>query len=327
METQSNIYIILPVYNAQTYIKHCLDSISEQTCQNFVCVIVDDGSTDDTNDICKSYTTRENFILLMQKNSGVYSARNNALNYILEHADKNDLLTFIDADDSILPNFFETVFKSIEKTGGISSDTLYFSGYNEVFSEKTVKHIYKSEDFIVSGDFRKDFESLDPFMHTLWKNFYNIGLIREKKIRFNQKLKRGADILFNLDYAYFVKNYVFINDAFYNYYVNQTSLSHNSESNSENSVNIRRQHFEKCVQFLTDCNIKNKEYLINKYLSDIVFREILTPFYKRIYELREYANPRFTRNSGQKRVIFCLKYRCAWIYRLYLKMKHLIKSC
>lgn len=146
--------------------------------------------------------------------------------------------------------------------------------------------------------------------------------MKENNLRFDSTMRRAGDIYFNFIYAYFVKNFVFINECFYNYYEMQSSISHNAKSITEDAFNTNFRSFEKRVQFLTECNIKNKEYIINKHISNIIFKHILAPGYKYLYKLNKHAySPKFTRTKGQKRVLFCLKHHLLWIYRLYLTMK------
>lgn len=319
------IYIIIPVYNAEEYITRCLESIKNQTYKNFVCVIVDDGSTDNSAEICRKYMVDNHFVLLSQENHGCWFARNTGLDYILKTALANDFLTFLDADDSINPLFFER-FVSVLDDSKFSYDTIYLSGYNEIIQQKKVSHKLENQEQIISGDFLKDFEKIDQFMQTIWANFYSINLIREKNLKFKSNMQRSEDINFNFTYAYYVKNYVFLNECFYNYYVLPQSISHSAQSLTEDAFNMKCISFEKRVQFLQECDIKNKEFIINKHLANLTFRHILAPQYKYLYRLKKYALPNFTRNSGQKRVIFCLRHNLLWIYRLYLKIKNSLKS-
>ena len=317
------IYVILPVYNSEQFLRRSLDSLKNQTYKKFVCVIVDDGSKDSSNIICKSYTSDERFILLEQKNHGSGHARNTGLDYVFEHAEANSFLTFVDADDTIKPDFFENFIIVLKNYGDLPEDTIYLSGYNEILPEKKIIHKFENLPPIVTGDFRENFESLDPYMQTIWGNFYNIKLMKEKKLKFNSTYKRSEDVFFNFTYAPFIKKFVFINDCFYNYYVISNSTSHNPQHFTEESFNLKCMAFEKRLTFLTECNIKNKNFIINKHLSNLVFRHILVSQYKYLYRLRKYAEPKYGRTGGQKRVIFCLKYRLLWLYRLYLRLKTL----
>lgn len=70
------ISIIIPVYNTEKYLRHCLDSVLTQTYKEFECILVDDGSTDSSGRICDEYAAKDNrFLVIHKKNGGVAAAR------------------------------------------------------------------------------------------------------------------------------------------------------------------------------------------------------------------------------------------------------------
>ena len=311
------IFIIVPIYNVEKYLKQCLESIKNQTLQSFVCIMVNDGSTDNSMTICEEFSKDNHFVLISQENKGVAAARNTGLSYVLTHATENDFLTFIDADDFVNEKYLERFSDAI-----VSNDNfeIMFCAWNELFTEKTISHKLKNPIPVVSGNFREDFECLDSFLQTLWGNLYNVSLLKERHINFNEKLNLGEDIQFNFTYAYFIQKYVFINECLYNYRNIQTSLSRKNIQTNER-ISMRFLSFSRRLQFLTTCGIESKNYVIAKHISNITTGTIFNPHYKRLYELKQYAEPKYGRTSGQKRVLFCLKHHLLWVYRFYLKIK------
>lgn len=92
---ESKVSIIIPIYNLESYLKYCLDSLANQSYKNIEIVMVDDGSTDNSVKICSSYVENDDrFILLQKENGGVSSARNAGLDNIT-----GDYFTFVDGDD------------------------------------------------------------------------------------------------------------------------------------------------------------------------------------------------------------------------------------
>ena len=82
MNNKYDISVIVPIYNAEKHIKECIDSIANQSfeAERIQVILVDDGSTDGSYDICKEYSVnRSNVILITQNNSGVSAARNNGI--------------------------------------------------------------------------------------------------------------------------------------------------------------------------------------------------------------------------------------------------------
>ena len=103
------ISIIIPVYNVEIYIEQCLDSIKKQSYQNFEVIIVNDGSQDNTESICKKIAQSDaRFKYFSKENGGVSSARNFGLDNANGH-----YITFIDGDDWVDPNHLEILIKSI----------------------------------------------------------------------------------------------------------------------------------------------------------------------------------------------------------------------
>lgn len=103
------VSIIVPVYNAEKYLRSCLDSILAQTFTDFEAVLVDDGSTDLSGAICDEYAAIDiRFMVIHKKNEGVAKARITAF----EHS-KGELITFIDADDYVDPDYLEILSKPI----------------------------------------------------------------------------------------------------------------------------------------------------------------------------------------------------------------------
>lgn len=111
------LYIVIPFYNVEKYLKECLDSAQAQTYKNFIAIMVDDGSSDDSALIATHYAKIDSrFILLTQKNGGVAKARNVALNYIFTalKPHKNDYIGFVDSDDMFAKDYFANLIFCLE---------------------------------------------------------------------------------------------------------------------------------------------------------------------------------------------------------------------
>ena len=103
--------VIIPVYQVEKYIGQCLDSVLAQTYTNLDIILVDDGGTDSSVDICREYQKKDKRIrIISQENGGLSKARNVGV----EHA-YADLVTFIDSDDFIHPNMIATMISYIEE--------------------------------------------------------------------------------------------------------------------------------------------------------------------------------------------------------------------
>ena len=107
-EMKPLLSVVVPVYNAAKFLPHCLDSLCGQTYRNLEIVCVNDGSTDDSLAVLKKYASRDTRIkVIRQENAGVSAARNRGLD-----AATGELVTFVDADDWLEPNTYETAVQA-----------------------------------------------------------------------------------------------------------------------------------------------------------------------------------------------------------------------
>ena len=110
MEWKSKISIIVPIYNVENYLRECLESIKNQTFTNFECIMINDGSTDSSQEIAEQYLEDERFYLINQNNSGQSVARNRAINLA-----KGEYVCFVDSDDMIHPRLLELLANYIQE--------------------------------------------------------------------------------------------------------------------------------------------------------------------------------------------------------------------
>lgn len=110
MDRQPLISIVVPVYNVANYVGACLDSILNQSYKNLEIILVDDGSTDGSGDVCDKYASEnENIIIVHQENGGLSVARNTGLDLVT-----GEFVTFVDSDDMIHREYISTLYKYIE---------------------------------------------------------------------------------------------------------------------------------------------------------------------------------------------------------------------
>lgn len=107
------ISIGVPFHNVEEYLPQCLDSILRQTFTDFEVIMVDDGSTDGSFEICQKYASKDSrFKLFHQENGGVAKARNNCLRHMT-----GDFIAWVDSDDWIEYDYFERLIRTQERTG------------------------------------------------------------------------------------------------------------------------------------------------------------------------------------------------------------------
>lgn len=126
----SKICVIVPIYNAEKTLYQCLSSIFNQTFEDFIVIAVNDGSTDKTAQILSNFAKDKRLKILTKKNGGVSSARNYALDS--EFVKECEFLTFVDADDLIVKDFFSTIFSKGSNFDAIYSLCNKFFKYEDI---------------------------------------------------------------------------------------------------------------------------------------------------------------------------------------------------
>lgn len=146
MNNKCLISVIVPVYNVESYLEECIDSIINQTLDTFELILVNDGSTDKSPDICNEYAKKDNRIKVIHKeNEGASSARNTGLDIA-----NGKYISFIDSDDIIERTMFEEAINNMNKD---NSDIYIFYG-RECHSKLDIsnKQLYNYYEVITANE-------------------------------------------------------------------------------------------------------------------------------------------------------------------------------
>ena len=129
------ISVVVPVYNAQLYLPECLDSIINQSYKHLEIILVNDGSTDDSLDICNQYAQKDKRVTVInQQNKGVVLARKQGIKNA-----HGEYLSFIDADDYIAQEYFETMLNNIGISDVVTSSLII---NNRVWEDAIAEGVY-----------------------------------------------------------------------------------------------------------------------------------------------------------------------------------------
>lgn len=177
---KATLSVIIPVYNKAQFLRRCLDSIVAQTDKDAQVIVIDDGSTDGSGEICDEYK-KFGFEVYHTRNNGVSSARNKGI----RHA-KGEWITFLDADDDLQPEAFDIMKRIGAKN---VADIVQFGHFRD-------SAIYgRIEKCWPKGYYR--FDETKKYWVYVWNKIYRASLI--KKIRFIKGLQFGEDELFNVE--------------------------------------------------------------------------------------------------------------------------------
>lgn len=219
MNNNSQVSIIVPVYNSLKYIKKCVMSITNQTYENIEIILVDDGSTDGSQNECDNLKKQDERIkVIHQKNSGPSVARNNGLSNA-----KGKYIFFCDSDDYIDENVIEILVKN-KKKNQLNGVYHYLESKKKTTLIKYEKKEYNQKDFlcnIFNGN----------ILGTVWGILFDKEIINN--IRFDENTKCMEDTIFLIEYIQEAKiNKIIYNDlAYYHYIINDTSITQNKRNN------------------------------------------------------------------------------------------------
>lgn len=216
------ISIIVPIYNMESLLPRCLDSLESQSYENLEIILINDGSSDRSGDICDAYQAKDARIkVIHQENQGVSAARNSGLDIAT-----GDYISFVDPDDWLDPSAYEILSKYTDE----GADILRFNAYRkgELLNELPFRGMYEGQRFesevvlpmVGSEKFGGMF-----ILGVLWIHLYKRSLIERNNIRFNIGLRRCEDRLFTITSMVHASSMLFVDDVLYHYEVSDNSLS------------------------------------------------------------------------------------------------------
>lgn len=214
------ISVIVPIYNSEKYLNNCINSIINQTYENLELILINDGSTDSSSEICNKWAKTDSRIkVLHNENSGASSARNSGIDI-----STGDYIAFVDSDDYLDSDMYESMLNELINNNadavrcGIVRESK--SGFREVWGSE--------ENNIIVVDNKKllcDIGEANGILPVSTCNkLFSKNVI--KNIRFNTTFKYAEDTLFNFLVAKNINRMVYNDIPRYHYINNSESVSH-----------------------------------------------------------------------------------------------------
>lgn len=198
------ISIIVPVYNTEKYLKRCLDSIISQTYKHIEIIIIDDGSTDRSGEICEEYAAKDDRIILIRgKNQGIVRARNTGLRYA-----HGKWIGWTDSDDWIAPDMFEYLMSLAQE---YSADVVQ-CGLSFDYCDYSKTHFLSPDVHKAAKPFTK--QDWELFSNQLYNKLYRKELIEQLEF---EPFPIGEDLVFNIETISSAKTIVFGTETKYHY--------------------------------------------------------------------------------------------------------------
>lgn len=248
--------VIVPVYNVESYLPRCIDSLLAQNYVDLEILLIDNGSNDQSGQICENYAAQfSNITAYHIPNKGVGSARNFGLSKA-----KGEFICFVDADDYLVGNLFSDVESQLDS----QLDLLVFSYYNLI--EKNLSEIDRSAKILPTegkkdkSDFIALFQELflTDMMYTVWNKIYRREFLEEHQIVF-ESYELGEDVRFNLS-VYQHVNTVFLVKSAYYVYVSGRVDSAMGQYNP-NRMNYQLEELGKVDQLMISWNSHDDQFI------------------------------------------------------------------
>lgn len=224
--TNSLLTVIIPVFNTEQYLDRCLESVVNQTEHELDIIIINDGSTDDSERVINKYISKHKNInyIKLKDNIGVGNARNIGI-----ENSKAKYITFIDSDDWVDIAFYKKMLHTIESHG---TDICIAGIITEVDDTYNWKYRYKYPDnFLTDNIFclhalTKQYNTDIAISPIVNNKIYNRQLILENNLFFDES-RRAQDLFFSFMVFIYANQVSICNDIFYHYYQRNRSATHN----------------------------------------------------------------------------------------------------
>lgn len=327
--------VIVPVYNASKYLKECIDSIIKQDYQQLEIILIDDGSTDNSGEICDQYSKKDKRVkVIHKKNEGVSIARQTGVK-----SATGKYICCIDSDDWIAENYFE-FFSSIIKE---YSPEIVYCNYYTMVNEKKVKHEQQIE--IGLYDKNKIIKNIFPillennkgdyFIPHLWAAVFKKELYEKYQVR-NIKIDIGEDNACNKCMIYHATSIYLSNESLYYYRINSNSVTSGNKVYLWEGPSRIKSHIEKYIN-INEYDLKEQLYrhishcLINVSISQFnkvekysqIKKEIISNLnndeYKDVIENCKYKLT--TKNYWATKALKHKKIAALWLYSKIRKLK------
>ena len=250
---QSLVSIIVPVYNAEIYLGPCLERLRSQTWPDLEIILVNDGSTDGSGQLCAAAARVDGRIRFLDRpNGGVSAARNAAL-----AAAKGDYLQFSDSDDLLTPDATETLVRAAQVTGA----DLVISHFFRVDGEKQAQrgHI-KGERLLTRQEFAQEMVKAPAnyYYGALWNKLYRRSIVEKQGLRFEEGVSWSEDFLFNLEYLRHVRLVAAVPKPLYYYHKRPGSLI-TSQATLRKVIRMKRDTFDYYKNLYQDLDLYDEQ--------------------------------------------------------------------
>lgn len=275
MEKASLISVIMPVYNGEKFLEEAVSSLVNQTYHDIEILLIDDGSTDTSDEICDRFAKEDQRIrVIHKKNQGVSAARNMGISKA-----KGEYIGFVDCDDICENDMYEKLYHAITESKsdfaiGMFSDLI--QNEKKYHDEPLLPGVYTNDSikekiiFPMVGS-PTSAPQCAPVMGTLCRCLFKTELIKTATPIKMKKVKMAEDLLFDLEYLCRCRRVVVIGDSIYNYRQNDSSAMHSYIKNLYENVILQLSLMKEVLVANNLFDEKMREYYSNTVTYDMAW--------------------------------------------------------
>lgn len=252
--------VIIPAYNVEKYIERCINSVLNQYLKNIEIIVIDDGSKDKTSDIClKISENNKNIIYKKVQNGGCSAARNLGVSMA-----KGKYIAFLDSDDWVDSDMYINMIEEAEK----NQADIVICGFKKLDENKNLLSTVK----IPKRNNKNEYiDCTTEWFASPCNKIYKRDLLEKNNIRFLLNIYTGEDMFFNFISFFYSKNIISLDEPYYNYFMNQNSVSNNYKNRTDIYIVIRE-----LISFYKRNGVYKEN--INKIRECFKYHGIMYPF-------------------------------------------------
>lgn len=318
------ISVIVPVYNIKKYLPRCVDSILAQSYQTFELILVDDGSTDGSSELCDRCAAGDSRIkVIHKKNAGVSAARNDGIDLAT-----GDYLAFIDGDDWIETDYLKKLMQAIIENdadeAAVSFKYVYETGKEKLLLICDSKEILSNTEAL-----NQAMDPVRPWVGFAWGKVIKSSVIKGNSVRYDTGISLCEDSLFNYIALQYVAKAVKIPDVLYNYYIRNDSATRTASVNYKNLCS-KVDAFEKAAKIAEKYGGGQFQIRINNALFDAIISYLAAMFSAKDYNKNTIHDMKIKLKSTRPLVDFKklpqgIKFRYA-LFKLNPRLMYFIES-
>ncbi len=261
------VSIIVPIFNAEKNLRRCIDSILNQTYKDIEVILLNDGSSDNSGQICDEYALSDNRVRVIHKeNTGVSDTRNQGISMA-----EGDYIQFLDSDDWITSDATSSLVRAAVK---YQCDMVIADFYRVINERVSQKGAIEEAGLMDRHSFATNMmqDPADFYYGVLWNKLYKRSVIEEQLLRMDNNISWCEDFMFNLEYVRHIQSIYVLKIPIYYYVKTKGSLVTQGMS-MKNVINMKRTVFKYYNSFYKDVfgeeDYEKRKIQVYRFLFDV----------------------------------------------------------